>query len=85
MTLEKIGYKTKDNILVNYSKNKKVYYVKYEIDKTKTVLIIDWENRKVSKFNRINCKYERFGIDEIYAICEILRATMRIFEAIKGV
>ena len=85
MTLEKIGYKTVDNILVNYSKNKKVYYFKYEKDGTKTTLIIDWQNKMVRKFNKMSCKYEKFGIDEIYAIGGILRATRTIFEEIRGI
>lgn len=85
MTFEKIGYKTKDNILVNYSQNKKVYYFRFEKDKTKTILIIDWKNKKISKSNRVNCKYEKIGIDEIYAMGEILRATRRIYDAFIGV
>lgn len=73
MTLKKLGYKTKDDILTNYILRLRSYYIKKEKDKTETMLVINLKEQKVCKYNELNPKYERFGLDEIYAISKILK------------
>ena len=73
LNLKKIGYKTKDDILANYILRLRSYYIKREKDKTETMLVIEWKEQKVCKYNELNPKCEKFGLDEIYAISKTLK------------